>query len=59
MTIARFMFEKFGTKPSEVLDMDDYDLGVMFAFMEDIANVHKEQIRDLERRAAVSRYRRR
>ena len=53
------MFEKFGTKPSEVLDMDDYDLGVMFAFMEDIANVHKEQIRDLERRAAVSRYRRR
>lgn len=57
--IARYMFEKFGTLPGEVTDMDDYQKGTIFAFLEDIVNVHNEQVKQQERDARRVRARRR
>ena len=59
IVIARYMFEKFGTLPEEVTELDDYQKGVIFAFLEDIVKVHNEQVRRQERemRAARARHR--
>lgn len=59
VTISRFMFEKFGTLPEEVTELDDYQKGTIFAFLEDIVNVHNEQVKRQEREAARARVRRR
>ena len=59
IVIARYMFEKFGTLPEEVTELDDYQKGVIFAFLEDIVKVHNEQIRKQEREMRASRARRR
>ena len=59
IVIARYMFEKFGTLPEEVTELDDYQKGVIFAFLEDIVKVHNEQIRKQEREIRASRARRR
>ena len=53
------MFEKFGTLPEEVTELDDYQKGVIFAFLEDIVKVHNEQVRKQEREMRASRARRR
>jgi hypothetical protein len=53
------MFEKFGTLPEEVTEMDDYQKGIVFAFLEDIVNVHNEQMKRQEREARAARARRR
>lgn len=59
VVIARYMFEKFGTLPEEVTELDDYQKGVIFAFLEDIVKVHNEQVRRQEREMRASRARRR
>lgn len=59
IVIARYMFEKFGTLPEEVTELDDYQKGVIFAFLEDIVKVHNEQVRKQEREMRASRARRR
>lgn len=59
IVIARYMFEKFGTLPEEVTEMDDYQKGIVFAFLEDIVNVHNEQMKRQEREARAARARRR
>jgi adenine/guanine phosphoribosyltransferase-like PRPP-binding protein len=59
VVIARYMFEKFGTLPEEVTEMDDYQKGIVFAFLEDIVNVHNEQMKKQEREARIARVRRR
>lgn len=59
MTIARYMFEKFGTLPEEVTEMDDYQKGTIFAFLDDIVTVHNEQVKKQEREAKAIRARRR
>ena len=59
IVIARYMFEKFGTLPEEVTELDDYQKGVIFAFLEDIVKVHNEQIRKQEREMRAARARRR
>jgi hypothetical protein len=53
------MFEKFGTLPEEVTDLDEYQKGVILAFLEDIVNVHNEQIKKQEREARAARARKR
>ena len=55
IVIARYMFEKFGTLPEEVTELDDYQKGVIFAFLEDIVKVHKEQVRKQEREIRAAR----
>ena len=57
--ISRYMFEKFGTLPEEVTEMDDYQKGTVFAFLEDIVKVHNEQVKQQEREARMARARRR
>ena len=59
IVIARYMFEKFGTLPEEVTELDDYQKGVIFAFLEDIVKVHNEQVRKQEREMRAARARRR
>ena len=59
IVIARYMFEKFGTLPEAVTEMDDYQKGVVFAFLEDIVDVHIKQQREQERKARLVRSRRR
>lgn len=59
IVIARYMFEKFGTLPEVVTEMDDYQKGVVFAFLEDIVDVHIKQQREQERKARLARSRRR
>ena len=59
IVIARYMFEKFGTLPEEVTELDDYQKGVIFAFLEDIVKVHNEQVRRQEREMRAARARRR
>ena len=59
IVIARYMFEKFGTLPEVVTEMDDYQKGVVFAFLEDIVDVHIKQQREQERKARLVRSRRR
>lgn len=53
--IARYMFEKFGTLPEVVTEMDDYQKGVVFAILEDIVNVHKDMQRRSEEQMRRSR----
>ena len=53
------MFEKFGTLPEAVTEMDDYQKGVVFAFLEDIVEVHNKQLKRQEREASRIRHRRR
>lgn len=52
--IARYMFEKFGTLPEIVTEMDDYQKGVVFAFLEDIVDVHVEQQKRAEQQRRIS-----
>ena len=59
IVIARYMFEKFGTLPEEVTELDEYQKGVIFAFLEDIVKVHNEQVRKQEREMRAARARRR
>lgn len=56
--IARYMFEKFGTLPREVVDMDDYQKGVVFAFLDDIVDAHVKRQKQMERDAKRNRIRR-
>ena len=49
------MFEKFGTLPEVVTEMDDYQKGVVFAILEDIVNVHKDMQRRSEEQMRRSR----
>lgn len=42
------MFEKFGTLPEDVIKMDDYQKGIIFAFLEDIVDVHEAQVKRQE-----------
>lgn len=53
------MFEKFGTLPEQVVEMDDYQKGVIFSYLEDIVNVRNENMKKQERAARLSRRRRR
>lgn len=55
--IARYMFEKFGTLPREVVDMDDYQKGVVFAFLDDIVDAHVKRQKQMERDAKRNRIR--
>ena len=48
MVIARFMFEKFGTLPEEVLDMDDYNKGIIFAILEQISEEHEKRLKEIK-----------
>lgn len=48
MVIARFMFEKFGTLPEEVLDMDDFNKGIIWAFLEQISEEHEKRLKEIE-----------
>lgn len=48
LVIARYMFEKFGTFPEEVIKLDDYQKGIIFAFLEDIVDVHEAQVKRQE-----------
>lgn len=50
VTIARFMFEKFGTFPEEVVELDQYQKGIIYAFLEDMVKEHEAQKRKLETR---------
>lgn len=59
MIISRYMFEKFGTLPEQVVEMDDYQKGVIFSYLEDIVNVRNENMKKQERAARLSRRRRR
>lgn len=59
MIISRYMFEKFGTLPETVTEMDDYQKGIVFAYLEDIVKAHKEQREKQERAAQRIRRRRR
>jgi len=52
------MFEKFGTLPEVVTEMDDYQKGVIFAYLEDMVKYHKEQREKQERAAQKVRRRR-
>lgn len=56
--IARYMFEKFGTLPREVVDMDDYQKGIVFAFLDDIVDAHVKRQKQMERDAKRNRFRR-
>lgn len=56
--IARYMFEKFGTLPREVVDMDDYQKGIVFAFLDDIVDAHVKRQKQMERDAKRNRIRR-
>ena len=56
--IARFMFEKFGTLPETVYELDDIQKGIMFAFLEDMVEVQEKREKEaerLKRRNAVRR----
>ena len=53
------MFEKFGTLPEAVTEMDDYQKGVVFAFLEDIVEVHNNQLKRQQREARRRNVRRR
>lgn len=53
------MFEKFGTLPDAVVEIDDYQKGVIFAFLEDIVEVAETQRRNAERDAKLKRRKRR
>lgn len=57
--IARYMFEKFGTLPDTVVEMDDYQKGVIFAFLEDIVEVAETQRKNAERDAKLKQRKRR
>ena len=59
LIISRYMFEKFGTLPETVVDMDEYQKGVVFAMLEDIVEAHKEMQRKSESAARRSRNRKR
>ena len=52
------MFEKFGTLPREVVDMDDYQKGIVFAFLDDIVDAHVKRQKQMERDAKRNRIRR-
>lgn len=56
MIITRYMFEKFGTLPETVVEMDDYNKAVIFAILEDIAKEHEKRKQSLSFRKP--RYRR-
>lgn len=55
--IARYMFEKFGTLPEVVIEMDDYQKGIVFAILEDIVNVHKDMQKRSEEQIRRNRIR--
>ena len=59
LIISRYMFEKFGTLPEAVTEMDDYQKGVVFAFLEDIVEVHNDQLKRQQREARRHNVRRR
>lgn len=59
LIISRYMFEKFGTLPETVTEMDDYQKGVVFAFLEDIVEVHNDQLKRQQREARRHNVRRR
>lgn len=59
LIISRYMFEKFGTLPEAVTEMDDYQKGVVFAFLEDIVEVHNNQLKRQQREARRHNVRRR
>lgn len=48
MVIARFMFEKFGTLPEDVLEMDDYNKGIIWAFLEQISEEHEKRLKEIK-----------
>lgn len=49
------MFEKFGTLPEAVIKLDDYQKGIIFAFLEDIVDVHEAQVKRQEREMKMRR----
>ena len=59
MAILRYMFEKFGTLPEVVVEMDDYQKGVIYAILEDIVDTHKEMQKRNEASMRRSRHRKR
>lgn len=50
--VMRYLFEKHGRFPKEYTDLDDYSKGVIFAFVEDIAEKAEADRKKMEQQSS-------